>query len=80
VERLFYIREHVRISYELDEVPKQAEAVLSTTVSTNISRLSSKRTSEIKNQFLEAFGNTICFDATSMKESGKRHGDGAFSA
>jgi hypothetical protein len=78
VKRVFYIREHVRTSYELDEVPKQAEAVLSTTVLTDIFRLSSRRASEVKNQFLEAFENTICFDAISMKESRKSSGDDAF--
>jgi len=80
VKRVFYIREHVRISYELDEVPEQAEAVLSTTVSTDIFKLSSREVSEVKNQSLEAFENTICFDATSMKESRKSSGDGAFFA
>ena len=68
----------MRISYELDKVPKQVKAISSTIVSTNIFRLSSKRVSEIKNQFLEAFENTIYFDATLMKESRKRLGDDVF--
>jgi hypothetical protein len=80
VKRVFYIREHVEISYELNEVSKQAKAVLSTTVSTDIFRLSSKRVSEIKNQSLEAFENTICFDAISIKESGKKPDDDVFFA
>ncbi len=59
---------------------KQIEAISSTIVSTNISRLSSKRANEVKNQLFEAFKNTICFDATSMKELRRRPGNDAFFA
>jgi len=78
VKRIFYIREHVGISYELDKVFEQAKAISSTTISTNISRLSSKKANEVKNQFLEASKNTICFDAILMKELRKKLGDDAF--
>ena len=61
-------------------MPEQAEAVLSTEVSTDIFRLPSKGAKKIKNQLFEAFGNTICSDAISMKESGNRLGDDAASA
>jgi len=61
-------------------VPEQAKTILSTEVSTGISRLLSKRVKKVKNQLFEAFGNTICFDAISMKESGNRLDDDVVSA
>jgi len=58
-------------------VPKQIGAISSIAISTSIFKLSFRGANEVKDQPFEAFENTICFDATSMKGSGKRPGDDA---